>query len=83
MNTAVLTNDTPIDFEESPVSSSAASKLSPAELRVARLVADGLTNRQIGERLYVSPRTVDTHVAHMFAKLNVSSRVRLALAIAA
>ena len=42
------------------------------------LVAEGLTNPQIGERLYVSPRTVQTHLAHIFAKLGVSTRAQLA-----
>jgi DNA-binding NarL/FixJ family response regulator len=42
------------------------------------LVAEGLTNPQIGERLYVSRRTVQTHLAHVFAKLGVSSRTQLA-----
>jgi DNA-binding NarL/FixJ family response regulator len=56
--------------------------LTPAEQRVALLVADGLTNREIGERLFVSCRTIDAHLAHMFAKLNVSSRTRLAVMVA-
>jgi DNA-binding CsgD family transcriptional regulator len=51
--------------------------LSEAEGRVVRLVAEGLTNRQIGERLYVSRFTVDTHIRHVFAKLGLSSRVAL------
>ena len=45
---------------------------------VADLVADGLSNPQIGERLHVSRRTVQTHVAHIFMKLGVSSRAQLA-----
>jgi predicted ATPase/DNA-binding CsgD family transcriptional regulator len=52
--------------------------LSPAELRVVELVAEGLTNPQIGERLFVSPRTVQAHLSHVFAKLAVSSRAELA-----
>ena len=50
---------------------------------MARLVADGLTNRPVADRLFLSPHTVDSHVRHAFAKLGVSSRVdltRLALA---
>jgi len=42
------------------------------------LVVEGLSNPQIGERLFVSPRTVQTHVAHVFTKLQVSSRAQLA-----
>jgi pimeloyl-ACP methyl ester carboxylesterase/DNA-binding CsgD family transcriptional regulator len=52
--------------------------LTDAELDVVRLVAEGLTNRQIGKRLYVSPRTVQTHIAHVFAKLGVSRRAEIA-----
>ncbi|MCC9705413.1 AAA family ATPase [Streptomyces sp. MNU76] len=52
--------------------------LTGAELRVVRLVAEGLTNRAAAERLFLSPHTVDTHLRHAFAKLGVSSRVELA-----
>jgi FixJ family two-component response regulator len=41
-------------------------------------LAEGLSNPQIGERLYVSPRTVQTHVAHVLTKLGVVSRAQLA-----
>ncbi|MEO3746348.1 AAA family ATPase [Plantactinospora sp. B5E13] len=51
--------------------------LTESELRVARLVADGHTNRQIADRLFLSPHTVDSHIRHAFAKLGVSSRVDL------
>lgn len=52
--------------------------LTPTERRVVDLVAEGLSNPQIGERLYLSRRTVQTHVSHVFAKLDVSSRAQLA-----
>jgi DNA-binding CsgD family transcriptional regulator len=52
--------------------------LTPTERTVVELVAEGLTNPQIGERLYVSRRTVQTHLAHVFAKLGISSRAQLA-----
>jgi len=52
--------------------------LTPTERTVVDLVAEGLTNPQIGERLYVSRRTVQTHLASVFAKLGISSRVQLA-----
>ena len=42
------------------------------------LVAEGLSNPQIGQRLYVSRRTVQTHLAHVFAKLDITSRTQLA-----
>lgn len=53
-------------------------QLTSTELRVAQLAAQGLTNRQIGQRLYVSPRTVSTHLQRMFPKLGVTSRGELA-----
>ena len=40
------------------------------------LVAEGLSNPQIGQRLYVSRRTVQTHLGHVFAKLHISSRAQ-------
>jgi DNA-binding CsgD family transcriptional regulator len=52
--------------------------LTGAELEVARLAAEGLTNREIGVRLFVSRRTVGTHLSHIFTKLGLSSRVELA-----
>lgn len=57
--------------------------LSPAELRVARLVADGCTNREIGERLHISRRTVETHIVHAFQKLDVRNRTQLATIVRA
>ena len=44
---------------------------------MARLVADGLTNRMVAARLVVSPHTVNAHVRHAFTKLGVNSRVAL------
>ena len=51
--------------------------MTKSELAVAQLVADGLTNREIAERLFVSPHTVNTHLRQVFAKLEVNSRVDL------
>lgn len=51
--------------------------LTDAELRVVGHVAQGLTNRQIGERLFLSTHTVATHLKHAFEKVGVSSRVEL------
>jgi DNA-binding CsgD family transcriptional regulator len=58
--------------------SSGWDSLTEAELDVVRLVAAGLTNQQIAKRLYVSPRTVQTHIAHVFAKLGASRRAEIA-----
>ncbi len=51
--------------------------LTGAELQVARLAAAGYTNRGIAERLFVSPHTVNTHLRHVFEKLDIRSRVDL------
>jgi DNA-binding CsgD family transcriptional regulator len=51
--------------------------LTDAEVSVASLAADGQTNRQIAESLYISPHTVNTHMRHVFEKLGVNSRVQL------
>jgi DNA-binding CsgD family transcriptional regulator len=56
--------------------------LTPTEREVAALAADGLTNREIGGRMFVSSRTVGTHLGHVFEKLELSSRVELAAAVA-
>jgi DNA-binding CsgD family transcriptional regulator len=52
--------------------------LSPQELQIAQLAAEGLSNREIGERLFLSPRTISTHLYRIFPKLDVTSRNQLA-----
>ena len=56
--------------------------LTPTETQVARLIGEGLTNKAVAERLFVSPNTVGTHVRHVFEKLGVGSRTELAGRIA-
>ncbi len=51
--------------------------MTDSELAVARLVARGLTNREVAERLFVSQHTVSGHLRHVFAKLDINSRVEL------
>jgi DNA-binding CsgD family transcriptional regulator len=51
--------------------------LTPSELQVVRLVAEGATNRAVADRLFLSPHTVNTHLRHAFIKLAISSRVEL------
>ena len=48
--------------------------LTTREVEVLRLVAQGLTNEQVAQRLVISPRTVDTHLTSIYSKLGVSSR---------
>ncbi|MFK0245517.1 AAA family ATPase [Amycolatopsis azurea] len=59
----------------------AREKLTPHELSIVQLAAEGLTNREIGQRLYLSHRTVGTHLHRIFPKLGVSSRSELAGAL--
>jgi DNA-binding NarL/FixJ family response regulator len=58
--------------------SNGADLLARREADVARLVADGLTNKQIGARLFISERTVDSHVRSILTKLGFSSRAQVA-----
>jgi predicted ATPase/class 3 adenylate cyclase/DNA-binding CsgD family transcriptional regulator len=53
------------------------ASLTPTELDVVRLVSDGLANNDIATRLFVSPRTVQTHLTHVYTKLGLTSRVQL------
>jgi predicted ATPase/DNA-binding CsgD family transcriptional regulator len=53
------------------------ASLTPMEQDVVRLVREGLGNKDIGARLFISPRTVQTHLTHVYAKLSLTSRVQL------
>jgi DNA-binding CsgD family transcriptional regulator len=54
------------------------ASLTPTELEIVRLAAAGLTNPQIGERMFIARGTVKVHLSHIFAKLDISSRTQLA-----
>lgn len=56
--------------------------LTPTEIDVVRLVGEGLANKDIATRLFVSPRTVQTHLTHVYTKLGFTSRLQLAQAAA-
>ena len=51
--------------------------LSAQEIQIASMVIQGLTNREVGERLFISHRTVGSHLYRMFPKLGISSRSEL------
>jgi DNA-binding CsgD family transcriptional regulator len=54
-------------------------QLTAREREIASFVAAGLSNRQIAERLFISRRTVDAHLEHIFGKLGITSRVMLTI----
>ncbi len=67
-----------------PRRSAAASRddLTPSERRVSQVAADGMTNREIAQSLFVTEKTVETHLGRAFVKLGVRSRKQLADALA-
>jgi DNA-binding CsgD family transcriptional regulator len=60
----------------------ARDQLTAQELQIAQLAAQGLSNREIGQRLYLSHRTISTHLYHVFPKLGITSRGELGIALA-
>jgi DNA-binding NarL/FixJ family response regulator len=76
---AMAKGETPADdFLADGSGGSAARKLTRRENEIAALVAAGLGNREIAARLFLSKRTVDSHMEHIFTKLGFSSRTQLA-----
>jgi DNA-binding NarL/FixJ family response regulator len=59
-----------------------ARPITPREQEIARLIAEGMSNEQIAERLVLTPGTVANHVAHILTKLGMQSRVQIAVKIA-
>jgi DNA-binding CsgD family transcriptional regulator len=57
-------------------------QLTPQELRVARAVAEGATNKQVAARLFLSPKTIDFHLGRVYRKLDIHSRAELATLVA-
>jgi DNA-binding NarL/FixJ family response regulator len=58
-------------------------QLTPQELQIGRLAAEGLSNREIGQQLYISHRTVGYHLHRIFPKLGITSRSQLHAAVLA
>jgi DNA-binding NarL/FixJ family response regulator len=53
--------------------------LSPREVEILGLVAQGFRNADVAKRLFISPKTVKTHLQHIYAKLDVNSRTEAAV----
>jgi DNA-binding CsgD family transcriptional regulator len=66
-----------------PVEPDALGELTPQQRQIVRLASDGLTDREIGDRLFLSPRTVSSHLYRSYPKLGVASRHQLRDVIAA
>ena len=60
---------------------STLSQLTPQELQIARLLADGRTTREAAAAVFLSPKTVEYHLRHVYEKLGIRSREELALAL--
>ena len=67
-----------VDADAQPNDRHATGPLAKREVEVAKLIAEGLTNKQIGTRLFISERTVATHVRNIMNKLGFDSRAQIA-----
>jgi DNA-binding NarL/FixJ family response regulator len=59
----------------------ASDELTPQERQIAQMAAEGMTNREIGQKLFLSHRTVGSHLYRIFPKLRINSRSELASAL--
>jgi len=64
-------------LRQGPPQDKALAPLTDQELKILELIGEGLTNRQIGERLFLSPRTIGAHLYRTFPKLDITSRTQL------
>jgi DNA-binding CsgD family transcriptional regulator len=62
---------------DAPPERDALGELTPQQRQIVRLASDGLTNREIGDRLFLSPRTVSSHLYRSYPKLGVAGRNQL------
>jgi DNA-binding NarL/FixJ family response regulator len=64
--------------DDAPPAESGFGKLTAQQANIARMAAEGATNREIAARLLLSPRTIDHHLRNVFTRLGIRSRVELA-----
>jgi DNA-binding CsgD family transcriptional regulator len=69
------------DAARKRVGAASDQQLTVQEAQIARLASDGMSNPEIGARLFLSPRTVQYHLSNVFAKLGITSRSQLAIAL--
>ena len=72
-----------VDVASAPAEPDVLAELTPQQRQIVRLAGDGLTDREIGDRLFLSPRTVSSHLYRSYPKLGVASRHQLRDVIAA
>jgi DNA-binding NarL/FixJ family response regulator len=77
--TARLMRSLRADPTETPALAPELASLSPRERDILALIGDGLTNREIGKKLYLSEKTVKNHISRLLAKLGVQRRVQAAV----
>ncbi len=65
------------ELERVNVSPAGSTELTPTEHRVAQLAASGMTNRQVADALFISPKTVEANLTRIYHKLNIHSRAEL------
>jgi DNA-binding CsgD family transcriptional regulator len=65
------------ELDRVDVSPAGSAQLTPTERRVAQLTGTGMTNRQVAEALFISPKTVEANLARVYSKLNIHSRAEL------
>ncbi|KIZ16153.1 response regulator [Streptomyces natalensis] len=77
--TARLMNSLRGEADDAEPEADALAELSPREREILGLIGEGLTNRQIGQRLYLSEKTVKNHISRLLAKLGVERRIQAAV----
>ena len=69
------------EFDPGPPANATLDSLTKRELEILKLVAEGLTNEEIGKRVFISEKTVKTHLTNIFDKLHVNNRFKAALLV--